>query len=242
MRVLLVFLVVAGVACAAQADEPKAKTAKSRTSAAAKDQAAKAKWAGEVRKLTGLLHNRDVKKVEKAQQELLAIRDPLAVDAIMAVAKKAEDPAVRELLLAVIIEIPGPEACLALATYATQEPIEDTRLAALEKLQERRETDPEGFEQSLPKLVPDLIEKLTTKVTRWVTIYKRIMAAAHINGQWVPGVRPALAREDHKITSIEGNDLVLQVLQVLTEEDFGYNKDEWTKWWRSNQSPLVSKK
>lgn len=105
----------------------------------------RAGWIREVSRIVGWLESKNPERVRTAREELAAIQDPMAVEALV----RALDSAgrdTRERILKTLAAIPGPEATAALALFAATDGSASLREFAAEQLRGR---DPRAYRPGL---------------------------------------------------------------------------------------------
>jgi len=199
----------------------------------------------------------DTDKVAEGRQSLLAIRDPLAVPAL--VRNLAADPApiVRILYIEVLAAIGTPEAIRALATCSLYDPVEEVRLTCLDYLQ--KEPHPDVIEYYVGKLHdkdnravnlaavclrrmkdPTAIRPL---IDALVTVHRFQIGSGNPGSISTtfgtgpggtgapPGSGLSMGGGTKIITRQIANQAVLDALIALTGQNFNFDQRAWTYWY-----------
>jgi hypothetical protein len=202
-------------------------------------------WYKKVRMWRGWLGGRFDKD---ARDHLSAITDPAAVSAMRAVLRDDADPAVRLLFVGWLAKIDTPDAAEALAEAAVYDPVKEVRLACLDYLEAKKR----------PSVVTCFISKLKDKKNNeavnnaavglgqmkdasairplidaliWVHTVK-VSEGAGIGANFGSGGGGLSVGQKPKYVRLhDPNKEVLNALIVLTGKNFGYDQQEWRKWY-----------
>ncbi|HUT09202.1 MAG TPA: HEAT repeat domain-containing protein [Thermoguttaceae bacterium] len=217
---------------------------------------AEKEWA---RKINRWRDQLDTDKVAEGRQSLLAIRDPLAVPAL--VQNLAADPApvVRILYIEVLAGIGTPDAVRALATCSLYDPVEEVRLTCLDYLQKDRHPDViEYYAGKLrdkdnravnlaavclrrmkdPTAIRPLIDALVT-VHRFQVGSSNPGSISTTFGTGPggtgapPGSGLSMGGGPKIVTQQIVNQAVLDALISLTGQNFNFDQRAWTYWYAS---------
>lgn len=193
-----------------------------------------------------------------ARENILAIRDPAALRALGTALKNNGNPEARLLLVEAVARLETAEAAQALAECSLADPVEEVRLACLERLKAKKDPAVVEFYVGMlrhkdnvivnraavalkqmgdPSAIPALIDALVT-VHRFRVPGKRpAMTATFPMGG--PGGMPgglALGGGGPKYISrpIE-NRQVLDALVALSGANFGFNPEAWRSWYAAQK-------
>jgi hypothetical protein len=117
-------------------------------------------WFAEIRKLKGWLRGTSDDLRRKSVEHLKALRDPDAVPALAKFFRDDPAPAVRNIYVAVLAEIPGPKPVSALVTQALHDVDRSVRDAAFESIDESR------YDAALPYFLQGLRNEKNVVVRR----------------------------------------------------------------------------
>lgn len=183
-------------------------------------QAALCKWEPKIESILRGLSHASKRQRQTARDRLLAIDDPEAIPALEAVFA-SHGGFVATLTLDVLAGMPAPEASLALARQAVFSPSNETRKAAVERLDSR----------DLFSYVPALLEALRTPVESpielaWGPDHERDFPRLTVRA---PVSDAAIA--EHNARTDDRNGRICRVLSQVTGRDLGTSPGAWWKWW-----------
>lgn len=218
-------------------------------------QEAQVEWRSKIRLWRGWLNN-DRRRAE-AMQNFQQIKDWRAASIIIDYLEKERVPAVRDLYVRILGQLPGDVSAQQLMKLAIEDPSSKLRDLAIDQLKNRNQAQSLGrflrnrlkdsnnaiVNQTALVLarigdkdsVPALIDALTTKHK-----YKAGSAPAGSTSASFGGGQGGLSAGGSKEREIEQqNGTVLSALNAMTRKDFGYNKIAWKKWFEADQTPDV---
>jgi len=195
----------------------------------------------------------------QAETELLAIRDPAAIDALGETLRAEANPQKRKVLLRSLVQICHPTALHIVAAWSISinEPSEDIRLMCVEELRKRIGERPETrsimintYRSCLRTDMLPVIIRMAAKTLGEIEGYEAIPELIEVLAYTVvesyqdpqqpytfgPGGTGFSQGGGQRKRQIPvQNQEVLTALRRLTGRDFGFNKDAWSEWYRQTQ-------
>ena len=207
-------------------------------------------WSSRIDRLRRSLVGRRSDRAEQARQEILAIRDPEAAEAIVKMLRREKDPQVRRLWIQVAAQIDHPATLEALVHLSLFDPDDETRRQCLDDvvrsgypgiagpyMQALRNSDNEIINRAAaalarigdPSAIGPLIDALETKHTFKVSSgtggqYALNFSPSGGSGYTFGGGGPKTT------TRWVRNPAVLGALTSLAGISFEYDQDAWRAW------------
>lgn len=192
------------------------------------------------------------KKHDQAYSGLMSIKDPDAVPALAQVLSNDRRAEARLIYIKALGQLGTPEAMKVLGQCAMNDPLEEVRLSCLDQLKEHQaQAAVDYFSIELKSknngrvnrageligeigdmnAVPALIDALTTQHKYIVGGGPNMSASQGTDG--VSGL--TMGSNARTILKTQANPEVLNALQKITNQNFGYNKAAWTNWYSRNK-------
>jgi len=201
----------------------------------------------------------ETNKAMEGRRNLLAIRDPLAVPALVRNLNNDIEPVARILYVEVLAGIGTPDAIRALATCSIYDPVEEVRLTCLDYLEKDRHPEViEYYAEKLrdkdnravnlaavclrrmkdPSAIRPLIDALVT-VHRFQIGSRKPGSISTTFGTGPggtgapPGSGLSMGGGPKIVTQQIANQAVLDALVSLTGQNFNFDQRAWTYWYAS---------